>query len=162
MLIDTVLRVLKGILFLTVAFVACADAPLVPMSVCEVLRELQQEDGKSIAVLGRYSFRSNGRWIGEQACGASADVPPMLMLVETSTAPAPPGNFELDAAALRKKWTEMQHKTSLGKFRFGTPDYDRWAVIFGEVKARTGEDAKRAAANLLFRGDGVVLFLTQE
>ncbi len=140
-----------------------ADAPIVPVSVCEVLRDLPAHDGKEIAVLGRYSFRENGRWIGEQACDPALDVPAQLWLVERlSDGPKPPDQFDLDAVALKKKLADIKRRTSLGKFRFGTPDYDRWAVIYGEVKARQGEDAKKAPANLVYRGDGVVVFLTGE
>ena len=139
-----------------------ADAPLRPLTVCEVLRDLSAQEGKSIAVLGRYSFRGNGRWVGEQACDPDAGVPPTLWLVENIDAPRPPDDFELDAVVLQRKWTEMQRHTTLAKFRFGSTDYDRWAVIFGKVEARKGEDAKKAAANLVYRGSGVILFLTTE
>ena len=54
----------------------------------------------------------------------------------------------------------MVKKTALGKFRFGTPEYDRWAVVYGRVVAR--KDDKKAAADLVFRGDGVIVFLTTE
>jgi hypothetical protein len=156
------------------------EAPVVPVSVCEVLRDLPAHTGKAIAVLGRYSFRENGRWLGEQACEApvaavstaSATAPasapasaahalPALWLVENGAdGPRQPGSFELDAAAVRRKLAEVERRTSLGKFRFGTPDYDRWAVVWGRVEPRHPEDGK-AAANLVIRGSGVILFLTQ-
>ncbi len=143
-----------------------ADPPIVPLSVCEVLRDLPAEEGKTLAVVGRYSFRGNGRWIGEQSCDpplSSAESPAQLWLVEDAKdAPKPPGDFELDAPSLNKKFTEVRHHTTLGKFRFGTPDYDRWAVIYGRVEARKGDDAKKAPANLVFRGDGVIIFLNIE
>ena len=139
-----------------------ADAPIVPLSVCEVLHDLPAQEGKSIAVLGRYSFREDGRWIGEQACDPVVDAPQLWLVERLTDGPKPPDNFELDAAALNKKLAEMRRHTTLGKFRFGTPDYDRWAVVFGEVKKRQGEDAKKAAANLVYRGSGVVIFLTPQ
>ncbi|MBZ5583011.1 MAG: hypothetical protein LAQ30_12570 [Acidobacteriia bacterium] len=131
------------------------------MTVCEVARDLAGEEGKEVAVLGRYSFRTNGgRSLNEQACDPAAAAPPQLNLVEDSKdAPKPPGNFELDAAVLRHKFADVQKRTQLGKFRFGTPDYDRWAVVYGRVEARKGADAAKFPANLLFRGDGVVVFL---
>ena len=140
-----------------------ADAPLIPVSVCEVVRDLASEDGKSAAVLGRYSFRANGRWIAEQACSPATDALPELRLLEDlKDGPKPPGNFEIDGVELRKKFAEITRRTSLGKFRFGTADYDRWAVIYGRVEARKGEDAKKAPANLVIRGNGVIVFLTPE
>jgi hypothetical protein len=101
--------------------------------------------------------------MGEQACQPPSNVPPILMLnEEANEGPKPPGNFELDGAALRQKLTAMQQHTSLGKFRFGTPDYDRWAVVYGRVEPRKGDAAKRAPADLVFRGSGVVIFLAPE
>jgi hypothetical protein len=147
------------------AFALAADPPLVPLSVCEVLRDLPSYEGKNVAVLGRYSFRESGRWMGEQACDVGSPgpggAPPLLWLVEDSgDGPKPPGDFELDAAALNRKFAGMRQHTSLGKFRFGTPDYDRWAVIYGRVEARKAEAARQAPANLVFRGSGVVVFLS--
>jgi hypothetical protein len=141
-------------------FALAADPPLVPLTVCEILHDLPSYEGKSVAVLGRYSFRENGRWLGEQACDPGSPVPPLLWLMEDSKdGPKPPGDFELDAVALHRKFAVIQQHTSLGKFRFGTPDYDRWAVVYGRVEARKAEAAKQAPANLVFRGDGVVVFL---
>ena len=144
-----------------------ADPPLVPLTVCEVLRDLPSYAGKSVAVLGRYSFRESGRWVGEQSCDAGSPgpggAPPLLWLVEDSSGgPKPPGDFELDAVALNRKFAAMRQHTSLGKFRFGTPDYDRWAVIYGRVETRKAEAARQAPASLVFRGSGVVVFMTAE
>ena len=140
-----------------------ADPPLTPMGVCEVLRDIAAVEGKDVAVVGRYSFRADGRWLAEQACDAPAATPPELWLVEDATqAPKPPEHFDIDGVVLHKKLTEIERHTTLGKFRFGTPDYDRWAVVYGRVESRKGEAAKKAPANLLFRGSGVVVFLTPE
>ena len=158
-------------------FAVRAESPIAPVTVCEVLADLPAHEGKDFAVLGRYSFRRDGRWIGEQACGGAsasatasaspASVPaapgPMLVLNEdSSVAPRPPGNFELDAAVLNKKFADMVKHTALGKFRFGNPEYDRWAVVYGRVVSRKGDDARKAPAELVFRGNGVVIFLTTE
>ena len=142
------------------AVALAAGGPLVPLTVCEVLHDLASNEGKTVAVLGRYSFRENGRWMGAQVCDAGSPGPPLLWLVEDSNdGPKPPGDFELDAVALNRKLALMQQHTSLGKFRFGTPDYDRWAVIYGRVETRKAETARQAPANLVFRGSGVVVFL---
>jgi hypothetical protein len=153
---------------LAAACVAAADAPpaippLTPVTVCEILADVHAHEGKNYAVLGRFSFRRDGRWIGEQACDAPVTAPPMLWLDEDSTGgPKPPGDFELEAAVLNKKFAALTKRTTLAKFRFGSTDYDRWAVVFGRVEARTGEAARKAAANLVIRGDGVVTFLTTD
>src|SRR4051812_41366502 len=76
-----------------------ADPPLAPVTVCEILKELPAHEGKEVAVLGRYSFRQSGRWIAEQACDPASLAPPLLWLIEDSTgAPKPPNDFELDGA----------------------------------------------------------------
>jgi len=145
------------------AFAMAADPPITPLTVCEVLSDLPAHDGKDMAVLGRYSFRANGRWIGEQSCESSPSTAPLLWLAEDGReGPKPPEDFELDARALDRKFAGLTRRTSLGKFRFGSPDYDRWAVIYGRVVARKGEAARKAPADLVFRGDGVVVFLTAE
>ena len=136
---------------------------ITPVTVCEILTNPAAYEGKEVAVLGRYSFRTDGRWIGEQACTDAAGVAPLLWLTEDAgSAPKPPANFELDSATLNRKFADMVKHTSLGKFRFGTPDYDRWAVVYGRVLLRKGDDTKKAAADLAFRGSGVVVFLTTE
>jgi hypothetical protein len=155
------LRVLVLACFLTVSIKA-AD-PIVPVTVCEVVGHPAAYEGKDVAVLGRYSFRKDGRWIGEQTCAPSSTNPPLLWLAEDSTdGPKPPADFELDANVLNRKFAELVKHTVLGKFRFGTPDYDRWAVVYGRVALRKGNDAAKAPADLVFRGSGVVIFLTTE
>ena len=142
---------------------ATADAPLASFTVCDVLADLPARDGKSLVVVGRYSFRQNGRWIGEQSCEPASPAPPLLWLTEDpKNAPKPPGDFELDGIALNRKLAEVRRRTSLGKFKFGNPDYDRWAVVYGRVEARKGNAAKQAAADLVYRGSGVVVFLAPE
>lgn len=147
------------------ALAACALAagadppPIAPVTVCEVLADLPAHQGKDFAVLGRYSFRRDGRWMGEDGCGGS---PGVLILNEDAAAPKPPGNFDLDATVLNKKFADLVKHTSLGKFRFGTPEYDRWAVVFGRIEPNKGEDAKKVPVELAFRGSGVVIFLTME
>lgn len=140
----------------------CASAPVAPHTVCEILRDLTGFESGPVAVVGRYSFREDGRWLNEQAC-SGVNAPPVLWLTEdTKEAPKPPGDFELDGVTLNQKFAEVRKGTTLGKFRFGSTDYDRWAVVYGRVQPRTGEAAKRAMAELRFRGDGVVVFLTTD
>lgn len=136
----------------------CAEAPIVPHTVCEILHDLANYEAGPVAALGRYSFREEGRWLDEQVCNGAAA--PMLWLVEDGKdGPKPPPDFELDGVALNRKFTDVQKGTSLGKFRFGSSSYDRWAVVYGKVEPRTGDAAKKAPADLVFRGDGVVVFL---
>jgi hypothetical protein len=139
-----------------------ADDVVVPLTVCEIMRDLPAREGKSVAVLGRYSFRESGLWVGEQACEPAINGPAQFRLVEdTKDGPKPPGSFELDGMALKKKLTDIERRTALGKFRFGTPDYDRWAVVWGRVEARKPDEDK-SPVQLVYRGSGVVIFLRAE
>jgi hypothetical protein len=148
---------------LVTAFAVAADPPIPPVTVCEILTDLAAYEGKDVAVLGRYCFRRDGRWIGEQSCEPATAVPPVLWLTEDEfTGPKPAANLEFDAAVLNKKFAALTRHTSLGKFRFGSPEYDRWAVVYGRVVSRKGDAAKKAPADLVFRGDGVIIFLTTE
>jgi hypothetical protein len=145
------------------AFAVAANPPIPPVTVCEVLADLPAHEGKDIAVLGRYSFRRDGRWLGEESCDPGGSAPSILWLTEDSIdGPKPPAELEFDVAVLNKKFAGLTRRTSLGKFRFGTPEYDRWAVIYGRVVSRKGDAAKKAPADLVFRGDGVIVFLTTE
>ena len=153
--------------YLWVAACICAsalaeDVPVVPFTVCEILHDLATYEGKPVAALGRYSFRSNGSWLNEQVCDTPSATPPALWLAEDPIdGPRPPDSFQLDGATLNRKLAEMRKHTSLGKFRFGSSDYDRWAVVFGRVEDRKEAAARKAAADLIFRGDGVVVFINQ-
>jgi hypothetical protein len=145
------------------ALAPAAEPPLVPLTVCEILHSLPALDGKTVVVVGRYSFRQNGRWMGEQSCDAAPAAPPLIWLTEDARdAPKPPGDFELDAAVLRRKFVDIQRRTALAKLKFGNPEYDRWAMVYGRIEARKGEAVKQAAANLIFRGSGVLVFLTPD
>lgn len=115
-----------------------------------------------MAVFGRYSFRPSGQWIGEQACASPVEAAPQLWVLEDPKGPRPPSDFEIDAAVVRHKFADISKRTTLAKFRFGAPDYDRWAIIYGRVEQRKGDDVKKAKANLLIRGSGVIVFVTPE
>jgi hypothetical protein len=138
-----------------------ADRPIVPMRVCEIARDLMMFDGQPVAALGRYEFRQAGRWLDEPSC-PDAPIPAATFRLseDPKDGPKPPDEFQLDGTALARKFVEIRRHTELGKFRFGSPDYDRWAVVYGRVEGRKGDAAKTAAADLVFRGDGVVVFLT--
>src|ERR1035438_6093401 len=63
------------------AFAMEADPPIPDLTVCEILADLPAHEGKDVAVLGRFSFRRDGRWIGEQSCEPATTVPPLLWLI---------------------------------------------------------------------------------
>jgi hypothetical protein len=142
------------------AAAACADGTIVPRTVCEIVQNLAAQDGKIVAAVGRYSFRADGRWVGEQSCEAAGPTPSLWMVEDLKDGPRPPEPLNLDKAALKKKFADVQRRSALGKFHFGTADYDRWAVVYGRVERRTGDDAKKAPANLVFRGSTLIFVIT--
>jgi hypothetical protein len=155
-----VLRTL-ALAFLGCVAAQCADDTLVPLTVCEVVANLPAQDGKIVAVIGRYSFRSIGRWMGEQACSAPSPTPELWMVEDPKEGPKPPEHLNLDSAALKSKFALVQRRSALGNFRFGTSDYDRWAVVYGRVERREPPDPNhKAAANLVFRGSSVIIVIT--
>jgi hypothetical protein len=168
--------------FWPVLSLKAGEPPLVPVTVCEVMKDLAAYDGKVVAVVGRFSFRQYGRWLGEQNCGAK------LMLAgqewpnafwvtyDPEKAPEPPAVLAVDSVLLAQKLRDVKAGASLGKFRFGSGDYDNWAVVYGRVETRkdltatvAGElrkngygNGQSSPAQLVCHGDAVVIFLNDE
>ena len=148
---------------LGIAALRPADRDILPISVCDLMRELPSRDGQTVALVGRYSYRSNGRWVAQQGCpvppGDPAPPPALWVVENPGEAPKAPDVFEFVATELDKKLAEVQAHTALGKFRFGVPDFDRWALIYGKVELRKGDDARQYAANLIIRSNAMIIFL---
>jgi hypothetical protein len=174
-----------GILFL--ALLCCpllqsGEPSLQPVTVCEVLKDLASYDGKTVAVVGRFSFRQTGRWLGEQKCdqkltaGGQEWPNAFWVAYDPATAPKPPAVLAVDGVLLAKKLREVKLGTALTQFRFGSPDYDSWAVVYGRVETRKELVAATAGgtrkngfgygesspAQLVCHGDAVVVFLNDE
>lgn len=159
-----------------------AGPPLEPVSVCEVLQNLASYDGKVAAVVGRFSRREQGRWLGEQKCPqkftAGDQVWPNAFWVvyDPVNAPKPPEILAVNAVQLAKKLLQVKLGTSLTKLPFGSTDYDNWAVIYGRVETRKDLVTVTAAgtrkngfgygesspARLICHGDAVVIFLNDD
>jgi len=158
------------------------EATLLPVTVCEVLQDLSAYDGKVVAMVGRFSFRQNGRWLGEQNCDRKLVIgeqewPSTLWVVyDPASAPKPPAVLAVDGVLLAQKLRAVKLGTSLTKFRFGSADYDGWAVVYGRVETRkdlvtvTAGGARKngfgygesSPARLVCHGDAVVVFLTDD
>jgi len=149
-----------------------------PLRVCEVLENLNQYRDKPVAVLGRYSFRSSGRYLSESSCESvaqktSAAGPGALRLeVDSKEAPKLPESFDIDAGTTDRKLRLIRKATTLGKFRFGSLEYDRWAIVYGRVEPapdspsspseKTKPELEPPSARLVYRGDGLIFFLSGE
>ena len=152
---------------------ACADAPPIePVRICEVLEDSTAFGGKAALVVGRYSFRERGVFLGEDCRqGASAQPAAFELVYDSKTGPATPAQLAIDSTALRRKLAVVKQATSLGKFKFGSQEYDRWAVAYGRIEigaaappgpsphSREGEF--RVPGRLVCRGSGLVVFLAE-
>jgi hypothetical protein len=159
-----------------------AEPSVQPVTVCEVMQNLSGYDGKVVAVVGRYSSRTTGRWLGEQKCGQKLVIgdqqwPNALWLAyDPASAPQPPAVLAVDATVLAQKLRTVKLGTLLTKLRFGSSDYDNWAVVYGRVETRkdlvtvTASGTRKngfgygasSPARLVFHGDAVVIFLNED
>lgn len=156
---------------LLAAGVCGRDAPLQPVTVCEVLKDLSSYNGKTVVVVGRFSFRKTGRWLSEEACQPKVENPAaepthLRLAYEPKSAPKLSPVFAIDEVSLKQKVKLVKLHTALKEFRFGSPDYDRWALVYGRVEARPAPASDPATpaspAQLSYYGDGVILFLNDE
>jgi hypothetical protein len=135
--------------------VTAAETALDPMPVCEAIAPEFQ--GKVVALVGRYSFRKTGRWLDQEGCGETDRRAVVWLTADAKSAPMPPEPVAINEDSLERKLAMIKRHTSLGKFRFGSPDYDRWAVVFGRLE--TGADQK---LQLVYRGDGAIFFFVDK
>jgi hypothetical protein len=159
-----------------------AEPALQPVTVCDVMQDLSAYEGKVVAVVGRFSYRQAGRWLGEQKCGRKLIVgdqewPNALWVTyDPAGAPKPPAVLAVDAVLLAQKLLAVKLGTSLTKLRFGSGDYDNWAVVYGRVETRkdlvtvTANGTRKngfgpgdsSPARLVCHGDAVVIFLNDD
>ncbi len=135
-----------------------AEPSVRPATVCEIAAALKTYEGQAVAVVGRYSFRTTGRSIEEDNCDyAHQTVPAVLKLVlDHTNAPRLPAAFAVEAPSLAEKIQLARQHTRLRAYPFGTPDYDRWAVVYGKVES---SDAGKRLLVLHYAGDGYVIYL---
>ena len=158
------------------------EPALRPVTVCEVLQDLAEYDGKVVAVVGRFSYRQAGRWLGEQKCehkftAGDQEWPNSFWVVfDPAAAAAPPAVLAVDAALLAQKLRAIKLGTSLTKLPFGSEDYDNWALVYGRVETRKdlvtvtpGGTRKNgfgygdsSPARLVCHGEAEVVFLNED
>jgi hypothetical protein len=126
-----------------------------PVPVCQATVNRKEFEGKAMALLGRYSFREGGpkkgRWLDQEGCGV------IRLVLDAKNAPKPAEPVAFLEPALENKLATIRQHTTLAKFRFGSPDYDRWAVVIGRLEGSTGQELQ-----LVYRGDGAVFFLAEK
>jgi hypothetical protein len=173
-----------AIFFLTVVcpLMRGAEPALQPVTVCEVLQDLSAFDGKMVAVVGRFSYRQKGRWLGEQKCGhklvtGDQEWPNAFWVVyDPAAAAKPPVVLAVDAALLAQKLRAVKTGTELTKLPFGSADYDNWALVYGRIETRKdlvtatpGGTRKNgfgygesSPARLVCHGEAEVVFLNED
>jgi len=114
------------------------EAPLVPVTVCEILASPQQFNGKNVAVLGRLGRTNEGWWLGEDDCGSKIVQEgytwPNLVWVECCYEPAPDppsGSLRLGDVFVAAKLKQVKETT---KLRYQT---DAWVVAYGRIETRS-------------------------
>lgn len=166
---------------LIAGYALCApEAHVEPVRVCEVLQNLSSYSGKVVAVVGRYSFRRTGRFISESICGHKTVTGgftwPNVMRIsfDEKNGPRPPERMEIDPRTVYQKLAQIEQHTALAKIRFGTPDYDRWAVVYGRIEPSPALSAspppiqsgdgefEPAPVHLICRSEVVVMFFKAE
>ena len=105
-----------------------AHARLVPLTVCEVLANPQQFNGKDLAVLGRFAITDEGRWLSEDDCARRLVTKgftwPNLIWVDCCYQPAPDpptGSLLVDEAALSDKLKQVR-RTTIRRTRIATQE----------------------------------------
>ena len=115
-----------------------------PVTVCEVLSHPGVFAGKPVLLVGRYSFRDYGRFLSEKDCV-------LRVVLDAKSGPLPPDAFSVDSGETARKLAIVRKSTTLGTFRFGSSDYDRWALVYGRVE--TGLSAPKHASAREFDED---------
>ena len=140
------------------AFAADVPAPLQPVTVCEILAHPDVYAGKPIVVVGRFSFREYGRFLSEKGCV-------LHILLDSKNGPVPPAAFSVDVEATNRKLADVRKTTNLASFRFGSSEYDRWAMVYGRVEPapppeRHGErEFDNAASQVVCRSQTLLIIL---
>src|SRR5262245_16822081 len=116
------------------AQVKADEAPLVPVTVCEILANPQQFNGNSVAILGRFGRTNEGWWLSEDDCGSKLVQQgyawPNIVWLHCCYEPAPDppsGSLRLDDVAMAAKLKQVRSTT---KLRHQT---DQWAVVYGRI-----------------------------
>jgi hypothetical protein len=163
-----------------IVIATAAEPPLTPVRVCEVFQDLQAYSGKTVLVLGRFSYRGEGRFLSEKTCetkmattvavSTTAPPPALRIVIDTKSGPTPPDKLAVDSSLLDRKLAVVKKSTALASFRFGSTDYDRWAVVYGRVEVEPeqpesappktrGKSEFEAPTRLVCRGEALVIFI---
>ncbi len=168
-------RLLISLLLLLMT--AAAEEPAPPtVSVCEVLRNAAAYAGRTVLVVGRYSFRERGRYLSEQGCAAAGTAvqawrDTLKVVLDSKSGPKPPAKLGVDSSVLEKMLSELKKSTKLATFRFGSDEYDRWGIVYGRIEwspdypagapqtAPAKGEFDPSPGRLVCRGDALVMII---
>jgi hypothetical protein len=143
------------------AFAADGASALQPVTVCEVLAHPDTYSGKPVLLVGRFSFREYGRFLSEKGCV-------LHVVLDPRNGPVPPAAFSVDTEAASRKLAAIRKSTTLANFRFGSSDYDRWAMVYGRVEPgpppekHGGREFDDAPAQVLCHSQTLLIFLHEQ
>ncbi len=111
-------------------------------------------------LLGRFSFRDYGRFLSEKGCV-------LHLMFDSKNGPLPPAAFSVDTGATDRKLAAVRKSTNLATFRFGSSDYDRWALVYGRVEPAAPEkhgnrEFDDASGEVLCHGQTLLIFLHEQ
>jgi hypothetical protein len=131
-----------------------------PITVCELLTDLDTFDGKAVAVLGRLDVTNDSKTLGQQSCEddsqRTASSFRRLQVVEESSAPMPTmGRFYLNKKSVESKLAAVKATTELGYVRPLHPigEFRSWAAVYGRVESDGSTGAK--VVRLVSSGNGI-------
>ena len=150
-----------------------AEDSLPVVRVCEILRDLPSYNGKVVAVVGRFSYREEGKFLSEKKCDSMKseghpDPAALLVVYDSKSAPKPARDLYFDRSLVDKELELIRRQTSLASFRFGSQDYDRWAVVYGRIEMNKDSaprskplrsEFEPAAATIICTSKSMVVFL---
>ena len=143
------------------ALAADANATAQPATVCDVLAHPAGYTGKPILVVGRYSFREYGRFLSEKDCV-------LRIVLDEKDGPVPPGAYAVDNVAAVRTLAAVRKSTALAKFRFGSSEYDRWAIVYGRVEPALPPEKHGprefddATSRILCHSETLIVFLREQ
>lgn len=173
-------RFVSLICLMPIVIATAAEPSLAPARVCEVFQDLQAYSGKTALVLGRFSYRGQGRFLSEKTCetklaatatvSTTASPRTLRIVIDAKSGPKAPDKLAVDSPLLEEKLALVKKSTALANFRFGSTDYDRWAVVYGRVEVEPeqpenaapksgGKGEFEAPARLVCKGEALIIFI---
>jgi hypothetical protein len=143
---------------------------IVPVRVTEALQQLEKLSGKMVAIIGRFSFRESGRYLSEHPCenGQEGQEGVMRVTLDTASRSASITRIEFDGAAVRRELATVKRCNPLKKIRYGSPEYERWAMVYGRLEQprKSNEpgpppdkEFPHIAASVVCGGEAAIIFL---